>query len=326
MGSRWIRRIAVLLVLAALAYPAAGGLVLWRAVSGVLSVGMLSDALAAAPRPDDPLALGYRGDPREALGLDYETVEVRTPLGPAPAWYVPGDAAGAEGGRAAIYVHGIAGAREDGYRALSILAEAGIPTLLVTYRNDPGAPGEPSGAYGFGLTEWRDLEAAVRWMEARGHENLILVAESMGGAISGQFLARSPEAGRIAALALDAPALDGRAVLVHLAAQIGLPFPRLVAPAAELWLAYLGPLDLRGARVVDVVAAFDGPLFLAHGTADRIVPSAISDAVLALREGLAQRGEGPVVSIRTGGDHLMSYAENPQAYRAAFAEFLALPR
>jgi uncharacterized protein len=301
----------ILLLVLALAYPLAGGYVLWRVASGILTVGPLAEALGEAPRPEDPLALGYRGDPETALGLPFREVEIATPLGPAPAWYVPG-----ERPLGAVYVHGIAGAREDGYRALSMLAEAGIPTLLITYRNDPGAPADPSGAYAFGLTEWRDLEAAAAWMEAQGHERLILVAESMGGGIAGQFLARSDLAGNVAALALDAPALDFRGVLVHVAAAIGLPLPALVAPVAELWLAALGPVDLRQARVVDVVAGFDGPLFLAHGTGDRIVPSAISDAVEARRE-------GPTVAVRTGADHLLSYAEEPAAYRAAFADFLA---
>lgn len=215
--------------------------------------------------------------------------------------------------------HGIAGAREDGYRALSILSEAGYPVLLITYRNDQGAPADPAGAYAFGLTEWRDLEAAVEWMTERGHAKIVLVAESMGGGIAGQFLSRSSEADRVVALALDAPALDVRAVLAHVAERIGLPLPSVVAPVAELWLAALGPVDLRQARVVDVVAEFDGPLFLAHGTADGIVPASISDEVEARRD-------APTFGIRTAGDHLMSFAEDEAGYRAAFDTFLGAPR
>jgi hypothetical protein len=314
MAAAWAKRIAILLLLVALAWPVVGGFVLWRVAAGILTVGPLAEALAGAPSPEDPLALGYRGDPAGALGLPFDTVAIRTPLGAAPAWFVPGEAA-----TGAIFVHGIAGAREDGYRALSILGDAGIPTLLITYRNDPGAPSDPSGAYAFGLAEWRDLEAAVRWMDARGHDEIVLVAESMGGGIAGQFLARSGLSGNVVALALDAPALDARAVLRHVAHGADLPLPRAVAPVAELWLALLGPVDLRGARVIDVVAGFEGPLFLAHGTADRVVPVGIYDTVLARRE-------GPTVSLRTDGDHLMSHAEDPVAYRAAFERFLAAVR
>jgi pimeloyl-ACP methyl ester carboxylesterase len=314
MWGRWARRIAILVVVLALAWPVIGGFVLWRVASGILTVGPLAEVLGELPVPAGPLELGYRGDPGEAFGLPFETVEVETPLGPAPAWYVPGEQA-----TGAIYVHGIAGAREDGYRALSILSEAGYPVLLITYRNDPDAPADPGGAYAFGLTEWRDLEAAVAWMAEQGHDDIVLVAESMGGGIAGQFLSRSPEADRVVGLALDAPALDFRAVLAHIAERIGMPWPSLVARSSELWLAVLGPVDLREAQVVDVVAGFDGPLFLAHGTADTIVPVSISDEVEAQRQ-------GETFGFRTGGDHLKSFAEDEAGYRETFDLFLAALR
>ena len=53
-----------------------------------------------------------------------------------------------------------------------------------------------------------DLDAAVSWMLARGAPSVILVGESMGGGIVGQFLMHSGEADKVVALALDAPALD----------------------------------------------------------------------------------------------------------------------
>jgi uncharacterized protein len=96
--------------------------VLWRVASGILTVGPLAEALSAGPRARGPAGAWLSRRSRGAFGLDFETVEVETPLGPAPAWYVPG-----ERDMGAVYVHGIAGAREDGYRALSMLSEAGYP-------------------------------------------------------------------------------------------------------------------------------------------------------------------------------------------------------
>ena len=159
----------------------------------------------AGPRRADPFALGYRGDPKTGLGLDFETVAVPTELGTGRGrgWCPAGG-----GPLWAIYVHGVGGLRENGFRQLSVLHEAGIPTLMIGYRNDPWGPkGEPP-FYGFGLDEWRDLEAAVTWARAAGAERIVLVAESMGAGIAGQFLMRSAEAGRVAALVLDSPALD----------------------------------------------------------------------------------------------------------------------
>lgn len=306
----WWVVLAALLV--SVAYVAATGWLLSRAGAALLTVGTISAAIQPEAPLEDPMELGYRGDPERALGLAFETVSVATPLGPVEAWYVPGP----RDDLAAIYVHGVAGAREDGYRHLALLAETGVPALLIGYRNDPGAPAAPGGRYAMGTTEWQDLEAAVEEMAARGHDRLLLVGESMGGAIVGQFLGRSPLARHAVAVALDSPALDFHLVLRHLAAARGLPAPGLVGWAALGWLDTLGPDPLREARVIGTVAAFDGPLFLAHGAGDRIVPVATSDRLLARREASTHH-------LRTGADHLQSWHAGPAAYRAAFGGFLA---
>lgn len=310
---RLILMLVFILSLAVAGYVAATGYFLAKAATDLLKVGNISSILATAEPPEDPLALGYRGNPMVALSLPFEVVPIDTALGPAEAWLVP--APGAERGRA-IYVHGIAGAREDGYRHLTILHEAGWSVLLVTYRNDKAAPAGPEGRYGFGLLEWPDLEEAVR-MFSPGPDGpgLLVVAESMGGAILGQFLAQSPLADRVAAVALDSPALSFRAGLGHLAAQGGKPLPGLMSRAAGLMLPVLSDLPLDRAEVTATLAAFPGPLFIAHGAGDRIVPIGPSQELAALRS-------GPTASLWTDADHLGSHAEDPTAYRDVFAAFL----
>lgn len=307
-----LRAGAALLLLAALGH-AAVSFVFARVLDRTLTVGTLA-AVFTGPPPEDPFALGFRGDPQAALGLAFETVTIGTPLGPAPGWLVP--ASGGPPGVGAIYVHGIAGARQDGYRHLSVLHAAGIPTLLITYRNDPDAPPTPDNRYRFGLTEWEDLDAAMRWMAGRGHGRIVLAAESMGGAIAAQFLARSTEAGRVVALVLDSPALDGPAVAANLAAALGVPAPWLFVPTALRLLALRGGPDLAEAVGLDAVARFPGPLFLAQGTADRLVPAPIADALLARRLGVTTH-------LRTTADHLQSWHAAPELYRAELRAFLA---
>lgn len=306
--------LALIIVGAALGYIAITGYFLAHAAVAILKVGPLAALLATAEPPADPLALGYRGDPMTALSLPFETITLDTALGPDEAWLVP--AAGAETGRA-VYVHGIAGAREDGYRALSILHEAGWSVLLITYRNDDTAPASTDASYGFGLTEWPDLEAAVaRMAPSDSDPKVMVVAESMGGAILGQFLKQSPLAPRVGAVALDSPALSFAAVIDNLAAQGGKPLPQLTAWTAKQFLRFKSPLPLGEAEVSATYAAFPGPMFLAHGSADRIVPIGPSQALAAART-------APTVTLWTGADHLGSYAEDPQAYRAAFQDFLS---
>jgi uncharacterized protein len=245
--------LASLLALTLAGYVAISGYFLAKAMTGILSVGPIAASLATADPPEDPLALGYRGNPMQALGLPFEIVVIETPLGPAEAWQVRAE--GVESGQA-IYVHGIAGAREDGYRHLSMLHEAGWSVLLIGYRNDRGAPEDPGGHYSLGLNEWPDLEAAVKHL-APGPDGpgLLVVAESMGGAILGQFLAQSDLANRVTAVALDSPALSFDAVVGHLAGQSGKPLPGLMAWAASKIMPGMTGLPLGNAEVLPVYAA-----------------------------------------------------------------------
>lgn len=299
--------------LLALAYLVAGGVYLFAVAAHVLTVGPVAEMLEARGRPDAPLAMGYRGDPQQAFGRDFEVVRVPTELGPAPAWFLP--AAGED--LAAVYVHGIAGARENGYRYLASLRAAGIPTLLVSYRNDPGAPAAQDRRYAFGLSEWRDLEAAAAVVKARGYRRLVLIGDSMGGAIIGQFLRRAPRADAVVAVALDSPALELEDVLARLASSMGLPGGPWLARIALPLLDLSSPHPFSEASVTEVLANFKGPLLLVHGTGDRLVPIAGSDRLL-------QRRQGTTVTLRTAADHLLSHGADPEQFERALAGFLAV--
>jgi dienelactone hydrolase len=305
--ARWLKRTGIGIAALAALYVLAGAIGTSALLNHLLTPGSVDWAGLNNPNPPtDPFELGYRGDPQTALGLDYEPVSYQTDLGAAEAWFVP---AAAVAGPWAIYVHGVGGIRENGYRQLSILHEAGIPTLMITYRNDRGAPSEGDRAlYSFGMNEWRDLDAAVTWMLERGAPSLIIAAESMGGGIAGQFLMQSEQVDRVVALALDAPALDLREVVADKLGARALPFATTLATAG------IAVFDLyRGSRLsdaisLDAVAKFPGPVFLAHGTADVLVPVSIGDRLVAERA-------GPISYLRTNANHLLSYKENPARYR-----------
>jgi pimeloyl-ACP methyl ester carboxylesterase len=293
---RW----AALAALAAGLYLLAAGAVLAFALDRLLGVGPLRTAFAPDPRVTDPFDLAYAGDPQQAFGKAFETIAVPTDLGPAPAWWLP-VADPANPRVAALYVHGIAGRRENGYRQLAAFHDAHVPLLMISYRNDAGAPASPDGRYNFGLDEWRDVDAAVTWLVARGYTRVLLAGESMGGGITGQFLKNSPQARRVTALALDAPALDFRHVVRSLAAARHLPASDAVAATAIGLIDAVRGTRLADARVTTTVAAFPGPVFVAHGTGDALVPVAMSDTMLAQRQGMTRY-------LRTRAEHLKSRA------------------
>jgi len=163
----------------------------------------------------------YAGTPEQALGLRTESVDFPGELGRMPAWVVP--APDGRGTRWAVCVHGRGALRQETLRALPALHAAGLTSLVPTYRNDEDVPAGPDGRYNLGLSEWRDLEAAVEYAVRSGAEEVVLVGWSMGGAIVLQFLDRSPMADVVSRVVLDGPVIDWGDVLDHHARLHRLP-------------------------------------------------------------------------------------------------------
>lgn len=216
----------------------------------------------------------YSGDPRESLGLPFRSVAVPDPLGPMPAWLIPGSSQ-----TWALVVHGINDDREVGLRVAPALHRAGLPQLLISYRDDLGAPSGPDGHHHMGETEWRDLAAAMRYALDRGAKRVVLVGYSMGGALVTQLMERSPLACRVTALVLDAPALDWKAILEFNAERLGLP-GFLARPVEWAIDARIDP-DWASLDAVAHPEDFHLPVLLFHGEEDKVVPIATSEAFAA---------------------------------------------
>ncbi len=286
-----------------------------RILEQTLRVGAATAQNSGWPAPQRPEDIGYEGDPNAAFGYSFETVGIDGELGSMPAWLVP--AASSDSAEPwAIFVHGIGGRRENGYRFLPTLHEAGLPVLLISYRNDSDAPADPSGLYAFGLTEWRDLEAAVNYAMAAGAPSVIIVAESMGGGIAGQFLQRSDSAAAVSAVVLDAAANDFAGIVAAQMQQMKLPLAPWLAQGALWFSGITAPIRLADAETVGTFAAFDGPLFLSHGSTDRVVPVSSSDALVAQRQDVTSY-------FRTEADHIQSWHADPARYDANLSAFLS---
>ena len=297
-----------------LAYVVVGS---WQAANlldSTLRVGAPTAQSSGWPAPEEPVDIGYEGDPRQAYGYTFENVTLSGELGDLPAWLISPQRPDASAPWA-IFVHGIGGRRENGYRFLPTLRQVGFPVLMVSYRNDSDAAADPSSLYAFGLTEWRDLDTAVRYAMENGAPSVVLVAESMGGGIVGQFLRHSDVADTASAVILDAPAIDFLAVLTRQMDHMHLPLAPVLARGALLISDWKTPIRLGDADTTAELASYPGPVFLSHGFADSIVPIGSSDTLVSERTHVTEY-------LRTGSDHIQSYKVDPSRFVASLTAFL----
>jgi pimeloyl-ACP methyl ester carboxylesterase len=211
----------------------------------------------------------FGGDPGQAFGLPFRDVDVPDELGPMPAWFVPARPGG-DRDTWAIVVHGINGTLQNGLRMVPTLHRAGLSTLLISYREDLGAPESPDGLHQMGLTEWRDLAAAARYALDHGARRLVLAGYSMGGAVVAQFMEHSPLASRIDGLVLDAPVLDWKETLELNASREG--WPSITALPLEWAIDARIDADWDSLDAHRHLDDFQLPILLFHGDDDEVVP------------------------------------------------------
>ncbi|MBW3620265.1 MAG: alpha/beta fold hydrolase [Actinobacteria bacterium] len=255
-------------------------------------------------------AYAYPADP-SVLGVPWEDVTFDSPVGACPAWWFPG-----ERDTCVVLVHGRSARRHEAFRMLPTILAAGLPALVISYRNDPDAPRSDDGRSHLGATEWEDVEAAVRWALEHGASDVILVGFSMGGACVVNFAALSSLADRVRAMILEAPVLDWGPVIRAAAIDRGLP-PQvlsLLLPATMRLASVRVGIDW--AEMRHDPATFRHPKLLIHGTADVTVPVELADAVAEARPDI-------VTYLRVeGAGHVRSWNADPDRYAATVADFL----
>jgi len=227
------------------------------------------------------------------LGHTYENVLVETPLGPAPAWFVP---AAAPSTQWVVQVHGRGAKRQEGLRAVDPARDAGWNTLLVSYRNDGEAPESADRRYGLGGTEWADVVAAVRYAEQHGAERIVLMGWSMGGSIVLQAVLRSAAVReRLVGVILDSPAIDWVDILRFQGTLQKLPpgygdiVVRLLGgPWSGGLTGLAAPISVEELDPVARADELDVPILLMHSEDDGYVPIDGSRRLAAARPDLVQ--------------------------------------
>lgn len=251
----------------------------------------------------------YVGNPAAALGLDHADVDVPGELGALPAWFVPG-----QRDTWVIAVHGLGTTREQAMNVMDFLHRGRVPVLALAYRGDLGAPRPPDGLNHLGESEWRDLDAAIRYAVRYGARRVVLLGWSTGGTMALRALEHSAVRDRIAGLVLDSPVLDWEATVRALATARHTP--DAVLPLAVR--AAQGRTGLDGDQFTETTDTrwLDVPTLIIHGPQDRVAPWVYSRRLAALRPDR--------VSLHTVPEapHAAMWNADPEEYEERLRRFL----
>ncbi|MFF9811496.1 alpha/beta hydrolase [Streptomyces coeruleorubidus] len=249
------------------------------------------------------------GDPSSALGLEHADIDIPGELGALPAWFVPGAR-----DTWVIAVHGLGTTRELAMNVMEFLHRNRFPVLALAYRGDLGAPRPPDGLNHLGETEWRDLDAAIRYAVRYGARQVVLHGWSTGATMALRAAAHSGLRDRVSGLVLDSPVLSWETTLRALAAARRTPgaLLPLAVRAAQ------GRTGRYGDRVgnTDPSAGLRIPALVFHGPGDTVAPWQFSRRLAAARPDM--------VALRTvaNAPHGAMWNADPQGYEEALRRFL----
>ena len=204
--------------------------------------------------------------------------------------------------------------RKQALRIIPMLHEAEYPILTISYRNDINTPPSQNRLYGWGLTEWRDVEAAIRFAKTEGAERFVLMGYSMGGAITSMFLHESLLLADIAGVIWDSPVLDLGEVVEAESEDRGIP--GLLTKSAMALSGVRSGIDWDSLDQIERAGEFDVPILLMHGGADSTVPVRSSDVFAELRSDI-------VTYVRFDeAEHVMLWNVDPVRYENAVRAFI----
>ena len=218
----------------------------------------------------------YPDDPLTAHGIPYKKVTYESELGQCPAWFIPGRSK-----TWVVFAHGRGAHPSESLRILPTLIGAGLPVLAIKYRNDDGAPASADRQHWLGLTEWRDLEAAMKCATDSGAEDFILYGYSMGGGMCLNLLYESGLAAKVRGVIMNSPFLDFGGTLDFVGRIRSYPHP--IVRFGKLTAGMRFGIDWQRMNYLSRASELRVPILILHGEKDTLVPAPISRSLARAR-------------------------------------------
>ena len=253
--------------------------------------------------------------PKSVSDTDYEYIEYESDLGMFPAYLTSEGETGV-----VIFVHGFRGAFERDFTAMLRAPDfenLGYRSMIISYRNDANAPKDPSGLYQYGVTEWIDLDNAIKYVEQNiDPDKIVLWGTSGGGGPVTSWLQNNPDSERVDGIIFEAPVISfWESVEVNGKARY--PFiPELFFPYIKLFTEVRYGVDFDTMDFRDALVKSEVPVLLFHGDDDEWVPVDMSDYIADNR-----RTNFTYIRMSNVG-HVTSWNADPVRYIFEIEKFL----
>ena len=218
--------------------------------------------------------------PESVSNLAYETISYTSDLGDFPAYLTTEGEKGI-----VIFIHGFRGNYSREVFALmrsGDLHELGYRSMIISYRNDPGLPKDPTGIFQYGTSEWKDIDGAIN--EALKYtDNVILWGTSGGGGPASSWLENVGDSNKVKGIIYEAPVISfWESVEVNGAARF--PWvPTQLFSYFKLVTEIRYGVDFSAMDFREAVIESDIPVLLFHGDDDEWVPVEMSDYIASMR-------------------------------------------
>lgn len=265
----------------------------------------------------------YQWYTAEEAGLTEVIHSIPTPVGVAPAklWQAP---QAKPNDTWVIGVHGRSAVHEELLRMAMITCNRGFPFLAISYRNDQVGGPHTDGVSHMGITEWEDLDWAMKYASQHGAKRIILLGASQGGSLVASWIANAKakpdelvsDPDSVIGIILDCPLIRGSGALQAALTDSGFPtgIDKFFTVAASGWMGVRGPKHVVTVDHLPTLQSTNLPILLYVGLKDSMIRP---EAALEL-----SHSSHVTTLVHDHAEHIEVYNEDEEMYTEIMAAWL----